>query len=138
MRKYRNMFVEILRESVIPCWGNVEDTDVPLTNTLPEPLRSENPSTSFSINQKVGVTIPNLENVTLKGLILRKIQEEGTWDLQASSRHQTRKNAKDASHPITWLLIQDHIVFRQLPRSYSFPCRHKKSLVGMDNAFLIS
>ena len=74
MRKYRNMFVEILRESVIPCWGNVKDTDVPLTNTLPEPLRSEYPSTSFSINQKVGVIIPNLESATLKGLILRKIR----------------------------------------------------------------
>ena len=55
------MFIEIMRESVISCRGNVKDTDPPLTNTVPEPLGIENASTSLSINQKLRVIIQNLE-----------------------------------------------------------------------------
>jgi hypothetical protein len=77
MRKHRNMFIEVMCESIIPCWGDVKDTDVPLTNALPEPLGIENASTSLSTDQKVGVSILNLESLTLEGSILRKTQEFG-------------------------------------------------------------
>ena len=136
--KHSNMLIKVLREPVIALGCNGKDADASLTNAFPEPLWIENACTGFSIHQIPKLAYELLESCRLLALCQLIPQENANQDLQASSRHQTRKDTKDASHPVSRLLVKDHIVLRQLPRLYSLPCGCKKSVVGMNNAFRTS
>jgi hypothetical protein len=136
--KHRNMLVKVLREPVIALGRNGKDADAPLTNAFPEPLGIENACTGFSIKRTPKLAYELLKRCRLIALSQVIPQENAHQDLQASSRHQTRKDTKDTSHPVARLLVKDHIALCQLPRLYSLPCGCKKSVVGMNNAFRIS